>query len=277
MRLFTFLLLLSALAAGQSVGVLLRVQGDVKVTDAKGSHQAALAEALPAGSRLMIAKGAKASFLFCPQSLVADATGPTEVSLSGSALEAKTSQLVTRKIAGCKLPPTANAGDRIGGVSLRGDNPMVLHSPANASVLADHVVFQWMKVEGADQYRVTVKSDSNLLWETETKSNELAYSGPALTAGQRYRWSVTALQGEEVLSSASAWMKVLRTDEQQTLTQAERDWPNADDPSRPLAMAFVYEQLDMPDAALEQYRSVQQPSEQVNARIAELEKRLRLK
>lgn len=267
--------LLCITAPAQSVGVLLRAEGDVKIADTNGTHKAALAEVLPAGVHLVLARGAKASFLYCPQSVVADAAGPNEVTLSLSSVGSK-SPLATRTIAGCRLPATPGAGDRMGGLTLRGDNPMVLISPANASVRADRVVFKWMNVEAADKYRLTVKSDANLLWEKTTTTTELAYGGPPLTSAQRYRWSVTALQGDDVLSSASAWMKPLTTDELRRLAEAEKDWPDPNDPARPLAMAFVYEELDMPSSALDEYRKISQPGGEVEKRIAELEKRLHL-
>lgn len=268
--------LLCLAAHAQSVGVLLRAEGDVKVTDAKGTHKAALAEVLPAGARLVLANGAKASFLYCPQMVVADATGPNEVTLSPSSLASK-STVATRAIAGCRLPAAPGAGDRMGGLTLRGDNPMLLISPANANTRADRTAFKWMKVEAADKYRVTVKSDTGLLWEKTTTTTELAYVGPPLVAGQRYRWSVTALQKEDVLSSASAWMKVLTAEELRELVATEKDWPNTNEPARPLAMAFTYEELDMPNDALDEYRKINPPGGEVEKRIAELEKRLHLR
>ena len=61
------------------------------------------------------------------------------------------------------------------------------------------------------------------------------------------------------------------------LSNRRIDWPDANDPARALALGFLYEELNMPDAALEQYRKVPQRGEQVEARVMELERRLRLR
>lgn len=268
-------LALAGVACAQ-VGMVLSVQGDVKVSDAKGTRPAAIADVITDGAKLALAKQAKVQFLFCPQAASIDASGPGEISFSASSFESRSIKPVTRKISACRLPPSGASSRRIGGLTLRGDNPLVLTSPANARAHADKPQFSWVKVEGAERYRITVKSESQeLLWEKETAEPRIEYAGKPLERGKRYRWAVTALQGEEVLSSASAWMMTLTEAEESQIVATENDWPDKTGTGRALALAFLYEELDMPSEALEHYQMLPTKSAQIEERVAALEKRLK--
>ena len=274
MKTLVVALLLSPMAHAQTIGVIMRVEGNVQ----HDGQAVRLADPISAGTKLVLAKAAKVSFLFCPESVIADAAGPGNITFAADSVAAVDVVIKRRKVAACKLPPARSASTRLGGVTLRGDNPMVLQSPVNTHVANDAATFAWAKVEGATRYRLLLKTeDQGKVTEQETTEPQWELTGVKLIPGKRYRWSATALQGDEVLSSASAWMTTLTAEEQRQLEAARADWKDSAEPARSLALAFVYEDLDMPDAALAEYRKVPAPSDEIQSRISDLELRLRLR
>jgi hypothetical protein len=258
-----FLLAAAALAQDRPVGMLTDVRGDVKIFlpgDAQG-RKAEIAGLLPAGSRLTVAAGGSATFLFCPQTILAEATAGSDVTLSAASIETKRGAVNTRsKIPACRLPaPQATADRRIGGTTLRGEKGLLLCYPAGTSALATDVRFRWLPVEGAGRYLLLVRSEEGEdLWETETTETELAYAGPQpLRPGQRYRWQVTSLQNGDVQFAASAWVRTLSAEQAESLTQLRKPaLASSDRRAHDLMLAMALDELQMPEAALPLFESL---------------------
>jgi hypothetical protein len=281
-----FLLIGAAPAQERPVGMVTDLRGDVKIFapgDAQGK-KAALAALLPAGSRLTVAAGGSATFLYCPQSILAEAAAGSDLVLSATSIETKKGAVNTRgKIPACQLPVSrASADRRIGGTTLRGEKGLILCYPAGTSALATDVRFRWLPVEGASRYRLLVRSeDGEDLWETETAETQLAYAGPRpLQPGQRYRWQVTSLQNGEVQFAASAWVRTLTSEQAEDLSALMRPaLAGSDRLAHDLMLAMALDELQLPEAALPLFESLaSQPGTApwVAERATELRQRLHL-
>lgn len=276
----------AAPAQERPVGMLTGVRGDVKVFapgDAAGK-KAEVADLLPAGSRLTVGAGGSATFLYCPESILAEAVAGSDLSLTSSKIETKKGSVTTRnKIPNCQLPvPRASADRRLGGTTLRGEKGLILCYPAGTSALAGDLRFRWLPAEGASKYRVLVRSEEGEdLWETETADTQIVYAGSKpLQPAQRYRWQVTSLQNGEVQFSASAWVRTITTEQAAGLAEVRKPaLAGSDTLAHDLMLAMLYDELQMPEAALPLFESLATKpgtASWVGERAKELRQRLHL-
>lgn len=265
LRLWCVFCILGGLALSQEapVGIVTTTQGDSKIFEphGKGGRALEIADVLTPGSRIVTGANGKASFVSCAQSSSAQAQPSTEIVFSTGGFQVKRGQVSREhKVPSCHIPPV-NVGGRdahIGGVNMRGEATMQLLSPVGTAVDPEKVTFRWQPVDGATIYRVAVRdSNGSDLWESEAKSPSATYNGEKkLTPSGSYRWRVTALQGEEVLSSASARMDVLSAE---SLARASELRKQADGAETHLMLGMLYEELNAPDMALVEYLKVNGP------------------
>jgi hypothetical protein len=181
-----------------------------------------------------------------------------------------------RKVPSCRVPLASGTGTHLGGVAMRGQSTLRLISPVGTVVPATTVTFAWKPVDGATDYRVTLRDDEgNDLWESETKTTTITYDGPSkLVMGRSYRWLATALQNSDVLSSASAVMRVVSAEENQRIEELRRG--SSSSAESHLLLGMLYEELNMPEQALAEYQKLPAaaPGSWLETEIAALRKRL---
>jgi len=266
MRRILLLSLFSVLGLAQDapVGIVTMTQGDAKMTQpgAKNPMQVEIADVLPVNSRITTTKG-KVSFVSCVQSIAGQIQPDSDVLFTAAGYDVKKGSVAqVHKIPSCHVPVTNVGGPNahLGGVNMRGgETTMQLLSPVGTAVDPAQVSFRWQPVEGATLYRVALRDSSgNDLWEYEVKAptTSLAYSGEKkLSPGASYRWRVTALQGDEVLSSASAKMDVFSAEDLAHITTTRKQ--SVDPAESHLLLGMLYEELNAPELALAEYQKVQ--------------------
>jgi hypothetical protein len=253
----------AALAQEAPVGIVTLTQGSVQIFEpgAKTGRKLDFADVLRNGSRIVTGADGKVKFVSCAQSIAAQAQPNSEIQFGRSNYDVKRGSVEQpHKVPSC-LVPLASIGGRdshIGGINMRGDTIMQLLSPVGTSVDPGQVKFVWQPVEGATNYRLAVRDGSgNDFWEQDTNSSNttLRYASPTkLIAGASYRWRVTALQGEEVLSSASAKMTVFSAEDLNRIDEIRK---NSIQPQEShLMLGMLFEELNAPEMALAEYEKL---------------------
>ena len=275
------LILLAAggLATAQEapVGIVTLAQGDVQIFEpgVRKGRKAQMADPLVAGSRLVTGADGKISFVSCAQSLAGTLPPKSELQFSKSGFTVVVGAIgQQRKVPSCRVPLANATGTHLGGVAMRGQSTLRLVSPVGTVIPAAPVTFTWKPVDGATDYRVTLRDeDGKDLWESETKTTTITYDAK-LTMGRSYRWLATALQNSDVLSSASALMRVVSAQEDQRIEELRRG-ASASAESH-LLLGMLYEELNMPEQALAEYQKLPSaaPGSWLEAEIAALRKRL---
>lgn len=254
-----------ALAQEAPIGIVTAAQGEPQIFEAgaKKSRRLELADVLHPGSRVVTGANGKVGFVSCAQSVAAVAQPASEIVFSKSGFAVKSGSVEQqRKVPSCRIP-LASAGmtaSHIGGVRMRGETTMRLLSPVGTSVLPEKLKLSWKAVDGASAYRVTLRDDNGGdIWEWSGKEIAVDYPGaPKLAMGRSYRWLVTALQGEDVLSSASAGFRVLSEEECKRIAET-RAAPGGPQESH-LLLGMLYEELNMPEQALAEYSQLPTPA-----------------
>ena len=249
-----------AQSASTPVGIVTFAQGDASVIDAraKGPVKLEIADLLHDGSRVITGANGKVNFVSCAQSLGAQAQPGSEIVFANNSYEVKRGKVEqVHKVPSCRIPQASVAGRdaHLGGTNMRGGDAvtMLLLSPVGTSVMPDRVAFSWKPVDGATVYRVAIRDDKgNDISEIESKTNSLSYAdAKKMEPGKSYRWRVTALQGDDVLSSASAPMKVISSEDMARIEAVRKSSQSADEEH--LMLGMLYEELDAPDLALSEY------------------------
>ncbi|MCU1309294.1 MAG: hypothetical protein JWO20_419 [Candidatus Angelobacter sp.] len=253
----------TALAQDAPVGIVTLTQGSAQIFEpgAKRGRKLDFADVLRNGSRIVTGGDGKVKFVSCAQSIAAQAQPNSEIQFGKSNYEVKRGSVEQpHQVPSC-LVPLANVGGRdshIGGINMRGDTIMQLLSPVGTSVDPGQVKFVWQSVEGASNYRLAVRDgNGNDFWEQDTNSSttSLQYASPTkLMAGASYRWRVTALQGEEVLSSASAKMTIFSAEDLSRIDEIRKSSSQASESH--LMLGMLFEELNAPDLALAEYEKL---------------------
>lgn len=280
-RLITILLAMCGFAGAQEapVGIVTFAQGDSQIFEpgVKRGRKLQIADTLLSGSRVVTGTDGKVSFVSCAQSVAATALPKSELQFSKSGF-AVTSGAIDqqRRVPSCRVPLASATGTHIGGVAMRGQSTMQLISPVGTVVPAAPVKLAWKPVDGATDYRIMMRDDDgNDLWESEAKVTTVTYDGPPkLLMGKTYRWRVTALQNDDVLSSASAMLRVLSADENKRIEELRSGIHSSDESH--LLLGMLYEELNMPDQALTEYQKLPAtaPGSWLDSEITALRKRL---
>jgi hypothetical protein len=270
-----FFIVLPANPQEIAVGVITQVRGEVKLyaPGAKTARGADVADLLHNGTRIVTGKDGQVSFLFCPESIAAEAGSSTELRFSTTQVQAKVGSLRNRRpIPSCQVPVAAvseTSAEHLGGMLLRGQSSLTLLSPVGTNVVDSHVRFRWKQLDQATQYRIDLKDEKgNEIWKATSQASSIDYAGKqAFERGKVYRWRVMALEDLEVLSSASGFFRVLSEEEVARVTQLRREclaWAQVRpaDPTSHLLLAFLYEEMQLPDLALEEYRRVAENGDQ---------------
>ncbi len=129
-------------------------------------------------------------------------------------------------------------------------------SPFSEAVRDGRPTFRWRPVEGADSYRVFVRTGEGApLWNEDAgKRTEFPWPAgrPPLQPGGRYSWQFAALVAGRYKASAWDSFTVLGESQQRDIAKLERDMRNS-----PLALAAVDESYGLYDDAAEQIRNLQ--------------------
>lgn len=269
---------------GSPVGMITAVQGGAKIFDGSGKtgRQAELADLIFPGTRIVAGEESGVVFVFCPEQITASLPPDGEVTFGSAAMQVKGPGLrQSHKIPACRIPVASSFGSprsRLGGVNLRGETTLRLYSPSGTRVLPKGFVMRWSSVAGADLYRLDIRDETgNTVWESDSKATQLVCDSDRLLANMEYRWRVTALQGADILASGSTWLRVASAEDQRRIIELRSQLIGVDrekSTSTPqLLMAFLYEELEMPDLALAEYQQVY-PAKP-NAWLAEKVKSLR--
>lgn len=275
------LALLMSPCLGQDVplGIITSVSGDAQVLDAgaKKLRAAELADVLHPGTRLVTGGNGSIGFVFCPEASAAVMESRTSLEFNRTSYTVKSGAVgQPRRVPSCRIPlVSAGGAAHVGGVNMRGQTNLLLVSPVGVAVALGGVEFTWKPVEGATFYRIALRNDDGEeFWEGESAQPALTYD-PAerLAPGSSYRWRVTALRDEEVLSSASAGFRVLNNEEMQRVQElkaASMPWEE-----QRILLGMLYEELNMPQQALEQYQQLKiAASSRLEAHVAALRARL---
>jgi tetratricopeptide (TPR) repeat protein len=183
------------------LAVLMSCRGDVSVAKKDGTvHKAAFGMPLEAGDEVRTGKGAEAEILFEDGNYISVGAGSnmkmrgsrnrTEPAEPTSPLGEESFELAQNYI---KLK-TAQGTSSIAGLrsSDRGEELRTL-SPRQTLVADANPVFTWETESESDELRLTVYSDSGVLWENTVKDRtDLKYpaEAPELKAGTTYSWTV---------------------------------------------------------------------------------------
>lgn len=277
-----FMMLALGIFAGAQegpVGIVTSAQGDVQIFEPgiKKGRKVQFADVLTNGSRVVTGVDGKISFVSCPQSVAATALPKSNLQFTKAGFAVITGSVEKeRKAPACRVAPARSSGTHIGGTAMRGQSTMQLDAPVGIVVPEGPVTLSWKAVDGATDYRVTLRDEGgNDFWESEVKSTSATYSGPPrLAMGKSYRWSVTALEKGDVLSSASAMLRVVSAEESQRIAELRAGLPAENEGH--LLLGMLYEELNMPAQALAEYQKLPAPAPGgwLAAEMAALQQRL---
>lgn len=260
-----FLCCAMAVAQEAPVGIVTSAHGEPQIFEAgaKKGRKLELADVLHAGSRIVTGANGKVSFVSCAQAVAVVAQPASEIIFSKSGFAVKSGAVEQqRKVPSCRIPlaSAGSASSHLGGVRMRGETTMRLISPVGAAVLPERLRLAWNSVDGASAYRVTLRDDNGGdIWEWSGKETAVDYPGPpALVTGSSYRWLVTALQGEDVLSSSSAGFRVLSGEECKRISETRAAVAGSQESH--LLLGMLYEELNMPEEALAEYSQLPAPA-----------------
>jgi hypothetical protein len=129
-------------------------------------------------------------------------------------------------------------------------------------VLTDHPTLNWQPVMGADSYQVVLLEgpegrDERTLWKVVTKQTTLPYpeEEKVLEMGLRYRWRVSARQGEQEKVVLEGRFFTARKEVREELARL-RPLVASDDPADWLVAALAYEAAGVYDRALALYEKL---------------------
>jgi hypothetical protein len=183
----------------QQLAIVTGLEGGATVTGAQGErHLLHLLDWLDAGSTLTTPKDARAVLVFA-DGKHCEIAASSEVRITPQGPQRITGAVRTLPALPPMPPLPAIApgqvkSDRAGAVLFRSHDVEDLYPADPNTVLPDHVVLRFRLVEAGVKYIVDLRDTAhNQVFHTETTSNEIAVPSGVLEAGQRYRWSVTAL------------------------------------------------------------------------------------
>jgi hypothetical protein len=260
-------------AQNKTVGIVVQVKGEAKIQNpgAKASRTIEAADPIADGTRITVDATGSVSFLFCPESISAQVGAGADITFSAKSMSVNKG-VVSQKhnVPYCRIPVLESLNsetadktkDHVGGTGIRGDSSLVLLSPVRTHVVLVGTTLNWKHITAATSYLVQVKNDSgDIVWEGEVKSANLTMpSAVQLQPETLYRWRVTAKNGEDVLGDASTWFKTLSNRDQIRLNKivaAFNSTPKQDEWTKHFMLGALYEELDMPDQAMDEYRKIQ--------------------
>src|SRR5437773_803901 len=217
----TVLMLLMSCAAAEGTGpagLLSRVSGNVEIVRAgeKTRHPARTADLILPGDRVLTGRQSEATFLFCPESREAKILEQGEVQFDVDTLRVRKGKLSEeRKLPSCAFPIGLSLSPasqlQSGGIRLRGSD-LILLSPSRTNTATIEPHFRWEPVDGAQAYDLKLMDpEERILWSQNTSSTGAQYpsSAPALSWGQKYRWRVSARDGDDTLAEVGSYFEVL--------------------------------------------------------------------
>jgi len=215
-----------SIAQSNRVALLTEISGTVELArSGTGSFEKAdWGTPLFAGDRLRTAASSQAVVLFSNNNMMTISAGNTFTITAGDNTAAS-SQSVSDSIVSSDSDLTLHRAGQgeievLGGLRNSGSSDDVtLDSPINTAVGTTHPEFRWSAKDDFELYRVTIQSESGVVWTHETESRSVLYpeSAPALAAGKTYFWSV---EGENILDVSESVMtsfEILTDEEQQAL------------------------------------------------------------
>jgi tetratricopeptide (TPR) repeat protein len=145
---------------------------------------------------------------------------------------------------------------------LRGEpppTPQVATPIFGAVVLTDRPALSWLPVEGADGYRVELRSGDGqrVLWRVTVKEPRLPYPDkPALRQGAKYLWRVSALLGEDKTKALVDSKFQVGTKGEINALAPLADLPTKADAAALLLAAVTYEAHGVYDKAIGLYEEL---------------------
>ena len=291
-RTVTALLYLCAAAqAAAPVGILSTVSGNVQIVRSgqKSPVPARTADLIVAGDRVLTGKNSEAAFLFCPESRTAKILANADVQFEATSVKVRKGKLGNeRKVPSCRLPANltlAEASQMQSAVlRLRALN-LLLRSPSRTNIATLQPRFRWGPVDNANTYEVKLMDrEERILWRQRVSSTEVQYPADAqeLAWGEKYWWRVTARKGEEPLTEAGSYFRVLLREEAERVRTTESNLRRAlkgspADNGPRFLLAFLYEENGMLDEAAWTYSELtdrMEPQEWVRSRLTELMNKL---
>jgi hypothetical protein len=262
------LLAASLLADDAPVGLVSLVKGSVQLQHAgqKTSVPAKMADLVAPGDHLITGTGGEAAFLFCPESRAARLPPEGEVVFTASALEVAKGKLADdHKIAGCRLPASLNLSaasqQQAGLVKSRGVE-WGLRAPIEGVSVADaRPRFTWEPEKQAVSYEVRVLDrNEQVLYKGKVTKPAFSYpaGAPALEAGAKYWWRVTAVGTEGPMDMKGSFFTTMPAVQAAQFHTSEEDLKkqaaaNPKDTAPRILLAFLYEENGMYDAAAQAY------------------------
>jgi len=221
------------LAQSRAVGIVTQVKGEAKILEpgAKTARAVEPADLITEGTRITVATGGAVSYLFCPESVAAEASAGADVTFGAKIVTwNKGTQGAKRNVPYCRIPvmdaPQSASGARaatsehLGGTGVRGgESSIVLLAPVRSHEQYKKTCLLWYPVTDANSYSVQLKSDDGkvILDGTSSGPRFLIPENIHLEPNTLYRWRVTALHDEEVLGDASTWFQTLTIENQTKL------------------------------------------------------------
>jgi hypothetical protein len=253
------------------VGLVSLVKGPVQIQRAgqKTPVAAKMADLVEPGDRLITGVGGEAVFIYCPDARSARLSPGGEVVFTASAMEVTRGKLSDdRKIAGCRLPSTlglsAASQQQVGLGKTRGLE-MQLRAPVEGVFVSEtRPTFSWEAVRDAVRYDVRLQNRAEqVLYKTTVTSTEFRYpaDAPALEAGQKYWWRVSAIGKDGQMDLAGTFFQTLPAEQARKLKESEADLKkqiavNPKDTGPRVLLAFLYEENGMYDAAARAYNAL---------------------
>ena len=291
-RTVTALLCLCAAAqAAAPVGILSTVSGNVQIVRAgqKSPVPARTADLIAAGDRVLTGKSSEAAFLFCPESSAAKVLANADVQFEATSVKVRKGKLGNaREVPSCRLPAnlTLAGASQMESAMMRLRAPISpLRSPSRTNIASLQPRFRWVPVNNADTYEVKLMDgEERILWRQSVSSTEVQYpsDAQALAWGEKYWWRVTARKGEEPLTEANSYFRVLLREEAERVRATESNLrralqENPADNGPRFLLAFLYEENGMLDEAAWVYSELtdqREPQEWVRSRLTELMNKL---
>ncbi|MEW6266602.1 MAG: hypothetical protein AB1641_26320 [Thermodesulfobacteriota bacterium] len=260
---------------------------------AKAGQEVNLMDFLAEGDKLVLAGGAKLILNYFATGQRESVSGPGGVTIGASAskagagvkietsaaaapppqsvIDAGAHHAGTVALRGVKPPPGAKQPPAKGVLAIRRDRflaecvgpnkmaPLGLYLTASASTKP---FFAWQAVAGAQAYSFKLMdSQGKKVFESVVDKNSLAYNGPELTPGDRYRWTAAALTGRKEIANGGGEFWVLPAAKLNSRAQEEEKIKKEyglNSTEGQIGLAMLYQKYEMYDDAAAVMRALLQ-------------------
>jgi len=150
-------------------------------------------------------------------------------------------------------------------VKMGREKPVIFVNLSNRKIITLNPTIMWKEVEGAREYEICLKDmvSKKEIWKSKTTKNEVTYPTDAspLKYGGRYKWSISAKRGSDVVGEGTTGFDILSEDKVKDIEKVKNKLKDeiSKDPKNTtprIILAMLYESYGLFEEASLQYRKI---------------------